>query len=114
MTRSGLATDAVVVVPIEPMRVGRQNREVPERNLAAVEVGRSGGDADRRVRQIAGRRGNDRIKGRAGADCIRGQRGNDRLQGNTGADLVVGGPGADVIRGLKGRDKLVDRSRRRD
>jgi hypothetical protein len=46
---SALAADAVVVVPIEPVRVGRHDHEASERHVATVQVGRCRRNAHPRV-----------------------------------------------------------------
>ena len=80
---------------------------------------RAAGDRERRERHAAharararpatrsaAARGNDRLRGLGGDDCLYGDRGNDRLRGDLDDDRLFGGRGRDRLRGGKGNDRL--------
>jgi hypothetical protein len=78
-----LAADAVVVVPVEAMRIGRQDREVPLDDVFAIEVRWSWRYAPRGMRHIAhlyiidGVRGGFRRRRLVGGLLARRQRRDD-------------------------------------
>jgi dienelactone hydrolase len=55
---------------------------------------------------IRGGRGNDRIRGLGGDDCLYGGPGRDRLRGDADDDRLSGGGGRDVLRGGRGSDRV--------
>lgn len=61
----------------------------------------------RRVVNVVGSSGNDRLVGTGKNDAILGLGGRDRLVGRGGNDSLCGGAGNDVLLGGAGRDRLV-------
>ena len=92
-------TDAQSNIYVETIEIAFETTEPEPEGVTRI--------GTRRNDKLAGKAGDDLLKGLGGKDRLLGKDGDDDLQGGGGRDLLKGQGGDDRLDGGKGRDKLI-------